>query len=89
MLPSPIKPTEQTGKQITAEAKPILTNQKSTGQEITLETNQPQKIYKKRGRKPEELKRVDEVVELDEQWRKSKLTSPFPEGPNCQGVQQG
>ena len=43
---------------------------------------------KKRGRKPEELKRVDEVVELDEQWRKSKLISTFPEGPDCQGVQQ-
>jgi len=37
---------------------------------------------RKRGRKPEELKRVDEIVELDEQWRKSKLISPFPKGPD-------
>lgn len=43
---------------------------------------------RRRFRKPEELKVVDEIVELDEQWRKSKLSSPLPEGPAGQGVQQ-
>ena len=37
---------------------------------------------RKRGRKPEELKIVDEIIELDEQWRKSKLISPIPEEPD-------
>ena len=38
----------------------------------------PEKVKeseRKRGRKEEDLKRVDEVVILDEQWRKSKLKS--------------
>ena len=38
----------------------------------------PEKVKeseRKRGRNEEQLKRVDEVVALDELWRKSKLTS--------------
>ncbi len=42
---------------------------------------------RKRGRNPDELKRVDQIVELDEQWRKSKVSSSFPKGANREGVQ--
>lgn len=38
----------------------------------------PEKIKeseRKRGRNEEQLKRVDEIVALDEQWRKSNLKS--------------
>ena len=38
---------------------------------------------RKRYRKPDDLKRVDEIVELDEQWRKSHFISPLPKRPIC------
>ena len=46
------------------------------------------KSEKLRYRNEEGMQNVEEVIRLDEQWRKSGLTSEVPAGPALQGLQR-